>query len=130
MKNTIKLFILIASMSLGVTYAARPATLTFNGIGLDTLGTSTYEYVLSIRKREQGAIGTMTVTEDGGLLGTFPLENGSIHGNVISFLVEDDEGFMYHFSLVRLGNVLEGGVVELNESGLTGLTVADFLLAP
>ena len=93
MKNTIKLFILMASMFLGVTYAAQHATQTFNGTGLDTLGTSTYAYVLSIRKRGQRVIGTMTVTEGVGLLGTFPLENGSIHGNVISFLVEDDEGF-------------------------------------
>ena len=108
--------------------------LTFTGTGADYLGTDQYEYELNVKVVRRYLVGTLSMTENGEFLGEFRLRNGTAVNQTVSFRVFDNEGFMYHFSLLVVDNELDGGVVELKEGpdevGLTGLTKAHFQLVP
>jgi len=74
-------------------------TCSWNGTGFDWRGSSTYAYCLTNTIVGSAVRGVLSMTEDGEYLGTFPLEEGVVAGNCISFNVTDADDYTYYFTM-------------------------------
>lgn len=109
-------------------------TVFWSGTGQDKIGSSTYVYALTGKTVGNTIRGSLSLTENGDDdLGTFPLEQGRIAGDRVSFNVTDADGYTYCFTLCQTSpSSMEGGVVEIrdNHEGMSGLTEVTFTKNP
>lgn len=96
--------------------------IVYTGTGDDVFGTTTYTYVLRYRLQREKVIGTLKMND----MGVFNLEHGIHRGDTLEFVVKAEQ-FEFHFVLRELDNRLDGGVVELDEDSLSGLTRVSFM---
>ena len=99
---------------------------SYAGSGIDKLGTSAYTFILKCRMGAHSVGGTLRISENGRESGTYQLEGGLISDNTLSFHVDDGK-YQRHFSLRSIDGNLYGGIVELSEKGLSGLTQVHFM---
>jgi hypothetical protein len=106
--------------------SATAPLVTYAGSGIDKLGTSSYTFILKCRIGVHSLGGSLRISENGRESGTYQLEAGLVSDNTLSFYVDDGK-YQRHFSLRSIDGNLYGGIVELSEKGLSGLTQVHFM---
>jgi hypothetical protein len=100
-------------------------------------GSETFTYSLEISIAGTNVSGTLIIFSREDTRGPYPLLEGKLWNNILSFTVIDQWSVIYNFSLLSLGdNKFEGGVVEMTpggdpeqdclHTGLTGLDMVQF----